>query len=228
MLWVVRTVVPEVPPSVYCVVSSDLWCLCQPAQGSCSWCRLAFLWTVEGSVMEREAWKPEGNGETVNLCDFFLQLPYKTRPSSHTLPNDLSSEYGTTCTYPCIHSEECISPDAMKRAKQRDFKMSVFWDLAPCSLVVVDRCLRGAYCLHHQGDDDWPELRGSTLLWNISLLQRDYKAIDISQKVVVLTALRTWNLTEKEGLFLKRNHWVIKKWSHNHVICLCALLEIMD
>jgi hypothetical protein len=31
-------------------------------------------------------------------------------------------------------------------------KMTVFWDVAPCSLVEVDRRFRGAYCLHIQGD----------------------------------------------------------------------------
>jgi hypothetical protein len=30
-------------------------------------------------------------------------------------------------------------------------KMTVFWDVAPCSLVDNDRRYRGAYCLHHQG-----------------------------------------------------------------------------
>jgi hypothetical protein len=30
-------------------------------------------------------------------------------------------------------------------------KMTVFWDIAPCSLVKVDRRFRGVYCLHHQG-----------------------------------------------------------------------------
>jgi hypothetical protein len=29
--------------------------------------------------------------------------------------------------------------------------MAVFWDVAPCSLVDIDRCFRGAYCLHYQG-----------------------------------------------------------------------------
>jgi hypothetical protein len=32
-------------------------------------------------------------------------------------------------------------------------KMTPFWDAAPCSLVEVDRRFRGAYCLHHSGDD---------------------------------------------------------------------------
>jgi hypothetical protein len=31
--------------------------------------------------------------------------------------------------------------------------MTVFLDVAPFSLVELDRCFRGAYCLHHQGDE---------------------------------------------------------------------------
>jgi hypothetical protein len=30
-------------------------------------------------------------------------------------------------------------------------KMTVFWYIAPCSLVEIDRRFRGAYCLHNQG-----------------------------------------------------------------------------
>jgi hypothetical protein len=30
--------------------------------------------------------------------------------------------------------------------------MTAFWDIAPCSLVEVDRRFRSAYCLHHQGE----------------------------------------------------------------------------
>jgi hypothetical protein len=32
-------------------------------------------------------------------------------------------------------------------------KMIAFWDIAPCSLVVVDQRFSGAQCLHHQGND---------------------------------------------------------------------------
>jgi hypothetical protein len=28
----------------------------------------------------------------------------------------------------------------------------VFWDILPCKMI-VDRRFRGAYCLHHQGDE---------------------------------------------------------------------------
>jgi hypothetical protein len=31
-------------------------------------------------------------------------------------------------------------------------KMAVFWDVAPCNLVDIDRRFRETYCLHHQGD----------------------------------------------------------------------------
>jgi hypothetical protein len=31
--------------------------------------------------------------------------------------------------------------------------MATFWDLAPCSIVEVDRRFRGAYYLRYQGDE---------------------------------------------------------------------------
>jgi hypothetical protein len=31
-------------------------------------------------------------------------------------------------------------------------EVRAFWDMAPCSLVEVDRRFRGSYCLHHKGD----------------------------------------------------------------------------
>jgi hypothetical protein len=50
-------------------------------------------------------------------------------------------------------------------------KMTAFWDVASCSLVDVDGRFRGAYCRQHQRDD------GSTHLWNVGLLPRDYTVI---------------------------------------------------
>jgi hypothetical protein len=32
-------------------------------------------------------------------------------------------------------------------------KITIFWDVAPCSLVEVYRRFRGAFCLHYQGDE---------------------------------------------------------------------------
>jgi hypothetical protein len=51
-------------------------------------------------------------------------------------------------------------------------KFRVFWDVAPCSHVEVYWSFRGAYCIHHQGDDG-----RSTHLWNVSQLRCDYTAL---------------------------------------------------
>jgi hypothetical protein len=34
--------------------------------------------------------------------------------------------------------------------KAMSVKMAVFWDVAPCSLVDIDRRFIGAYCLHYR------------------------------------------------------------------------------
>jgi hypothetical protein len=49
-----------------------------------------------------------------------------------------------------------------------NMKSRVFCYVAPCSLVVIDRLFRGAYCLRHQGD---------------------------SSLIFILVALRTWSIT---------------------------------
>jgi hypothetical protein len=33
-------------------------------------------------------------------------------------------------------------------------KTTAFWDIALSSLVEVDQCFRGAYCLHNDDDDE--------------------------------------------------------------------------
>jgi hypothetical protein len=43
-------------------------------------------------------------------------------------------------------------------------KMTVFWDVSPCSLVEVYLSLRGSNYLHHRPDDG-----GSKHLWNVSI-----------------------------------------------------------
>jgi hypothetical protein len=42
-------------------------------------------------------------------------------------------------------------------------KMTVFWNIAPCSLVEIDWSFTGVYCLLHSG-------RGSKHLWNVGQL----------------------------------------------------------
>jgi hypothetical protein len=43
-------------------------------------------------------------------------------------------------------------------------KIRSLWDIAPCSLVGVDRCFRDVYCLHNQGDDDDVSIYSETTL----------------------------------------------------------------
>jgi hypothetical protein len=31
-------------------------------------------------------------------------------------------------------------------------KMAIYWNAAQCTLIQIEQCFRGAYCLHHQGD----------------------------------------------------------------------------
>jgi hypothetical protein len=52
-----------------------------------------------------------------------------------------------------IIQRENIRPSKKEMNKTITMKFSVFWDVAPCSEVDVDRRFRGAYCLHHQGDE---------------------------------------------------------------------------
>jgi hypothetical protein len=44
-------------------------------------------------------------------------------------------------------------------------KITVFWNIAPCSLINVDRRVSRAYCLHRQGCEcQHPDDGGSKLL----------------------------------------------------------------
>jgi hypothetical protein len=61
-------------------------------------------------------------------------------------------------------------------------KFRAFWDVAPCSLIGVDRRFRGTYRLHYQGDNSLfithrPDDGGETHLWNVGPLQWDYMAL---------------------------------------------------
>jgi hypothetical protein len=59
--------------------------------------------------------------------------------------------------------------------------MTSFLNIAPSSLVEVDRRFRGAYCIMLE-----PVLN----LWNVGIFQRDYTAL-----YPILASVRTWNIT---------------------------------
>jgi hypothetical protein len=47
-------------------------------------------------------------------------------------------------------------------------KMAGFWDAAPCSLVLVSRCFRDAYSIHHQKEEVSSPKSRSTFTWEHS------------------------------------------------------------
>jgi hypothetical protein len=57
------------------------------------------------------------------------------------------------------------------KVNRKEVKAAVFWDIAVCSLVEINRRFRGTYCFHHQSDN-----RGSKHLFNIGQFLRDYTA----------------------------------------------------
>jgi hypothetical protein len=57
----------------------------------------------------------------------------------------------------CIYSRDVCVIRILTAAYM---KLRVFWNVAPCSHVEVDRRFRGSYYLHNQDDDD----RGNTHL----------------------------------------------------------------
>jgi hypothetical protein len=69
-------------------------------------------------------------------------------------------------------------------------KIVALWDIAPCSVIEVDRRFRGAYCLHCRFD-----VGGSTHLRNIGLLQQDNSTICQKAVIFKLAAMRTLKLT---------------------------------
>jgi hypothetical protein len=54
---------------------------------------------------------------------------------------------------------------------QMNFKMTVFWDIAPCRLLEIVRCFRSAYSFCHQSDE-WVFER----LWDFGQFLPDYTA----------------------------------------------------
>jgi hypothetical protein len=53
-------------------------------------------------------------------------------------------------------------------------KMSVFWEVALCSLGDIDGHFRGAYCLCHQGDDTPLKCQSTTRLYGASSQKTAY------------------------------------------------------
>jgi hypothetical protein len=47
------------------------------------------------------------------------------------------------------HGQNLVLGDAAASCTKSRLKITTIWDIAPCSLIDVNRCFKGAYCLHH-------------------------------------------------------------------------------
>jgi hypothetical protein len=62
----------------------------------------------------------------------------------------------------------------------------VFWDVDPCSHVEVDRRFRGAYCLHHQGDEyaAREKIAGYIVFGGVRLSRHNIKFVDLPPRKI--------------------------------------------
>jgi hypothetical protein len=90
--------------------------------------------------------------------------------------------------------------------------MTIFRDIASCSLVEINRHFRGAYCLYHQGEPSCISTR---------------KHGRTSQKTVIFTAMRTWNLTRKHLFYVVYIPKLLLKQQHNKTWLLADVLFLI-
>jgi hypothetical protein len=65
--------------------------------------------------------------------------------------------------------------------------MTVFWDVAPCGLVEVNRRFRGGYCLHHQGN--LMIEAASSVLANLTILSDMYEPGSVLRNILIAHSL---------------------------------------
>jgi hypothetical protein len=73
----------------------------------------------------------------------------------------VNASWGVVSVYSSVCSPALFISEATERVSlmvklqvltAASMKMTVLWDVVPCSLVEVYRRFGGAYCLHHQGE----------------------------------------------------------------------------
>jgi hypothetical protein len=92
---------------------------------------------------------------------------------------------------------EDMASDFRRQSGNKD--MTVFWYIAPCSPVEIDRRFRGACCLHHQGSRTSEEP-----LKRRSISTRLHGAVYQKKVIFILAAVRIFNLKKQEAGTNKR------------------------
>jgi hypothetical protein len=83
-------------------------------------------------------------------------------------------------------------------------RRSVAWNVAPCSLVNINRRFREAYRLYHQGREMYADNASSNLLWNVRWCVRDYVSQHNRRQSVIFIRINF------SSLFVGRYFWISK------------------
>jgi hypothetical protein len=87
-------------------------------------------------------------------------------------------------------------------------KVTVLWDVAPCTFPEINSRLRGSYCLHHQGDDHRPH--GAACQKTVIILSR------ISHSCNTEPAYCTFTIVSNRPIIrimkARRSTWDFYRW----------------
>jgi hypothetical protein len=104
--------------------------------------------------------------------------------------------------------------------KAASMNMTVFWNVAPCSLIELDRLFRSVYCLRHS-----PLHGGSKHLWNVrSVSTRLHGATCQKTAILVLGNLYALYVEFRSILYRNLNHFF---WCSFICIVTIMLLRII-
>jgi hypothetical protein len=91
-----------------------------------------------------------------------------------------------------VHIDRSMIVMRFQTLRGASAKITILWDISQSSLLQIYRCVRGVYCLRHQGDECPPKHPSTSTRLHISISQ---KAV-----IFILAAVRTWNLTLCESV----------------------------
>jgi hypothetical protein len=94
------------------------------------------------------------------ILSLVMLLPYFVCSGDATEDHDLQTQKHKTV-------------QSIMRKCKRGMKMTVFWDVALCSLVEINWCFKGAYCPHDGGSKN---------LWNVSQFLPNYTLQHLRRK----------------------------------------------
>jgi hypothetical protein len=89
-----------------------------------------------------------------------------------------------------------------------EYEITVFWDVAPCSLVETDRCFRDAYYLHHQGDDSFYQTKAQHPRRQSS----SFKVTFIKRRKVTFTRHSCYSDKPSSNITKLKLHSAVFKW----------------